>query len=57
MKKVVNSIADRSRTRRQPSLAVVDTAPVRVSCPERLHAVLRDMAIDQVAYVFEDAKK
>ncbi|MGZ5091462.1 MAG: hypothetical protein ACXWIP_09715 [Burkholderiales bacterium] len=55
MKKVVNSIADRSRTRRQPSPAVVDTAPVKVSWPERLHAVLRDVPIDQVAYVFEEA--
>ncbi|MGZ5163839.1 MAG: hypothetical protein ACXWIT_25525 [Burkholderiales bacterium] len=55
MKKVVNSIADRSRAKRKPAPAVVDTAPVAVSWPERLHAVLRDVPIDQVAYVFEEA--
>jgi sulfopyruvate decarboxylase alpha subunit len=51
MKKVVTNIADRSRARRKTSPPVVDTAPAAASWPDRLHAVLRDMAIHQVAYV------
>ncbi|HEV7391496.1 MAG TPA: thiamine pyrophosphate-binding protein [Burkholderiales bacterium] len=51
MKKVVTDIADRSRARRKTSPSVIDTAPAAASWPDRLHAVLRDMAIHQVAYV------
>jgi sulfopyruvate decarboxylase alpha subunit len=51
MKKVVTNIADRSRARRKTSPPGVDTAPTAASWPDRLHAVLRDMAIHQVAYV------
>ena len=51
MKKVVTNIEDRSRARRKTSPSVIDTAPAAASWPDRLHAVLRDMAIHQVAYV------
>jgi sulfopyruvate decarboxylase alpha subunit len=52
MKKGETSLVERPHARRKPSRPTLDTAPATAaSWPERLHAVLRDMAIHQVAYV------
>jgi sulfopyruvate decarboxylase alpha subunit len=51
MKKAETSLAERPHARRKPSRATLETVPATASWPERLHAVLRDMAIHQVAYV------
>jgi sulfopyruvate decarboxylase alpha subunit len=49
MKRDVTTAAQRPRAqRKQPASA---SAPVAASWPERLHAVLRDVGIHQVAYV------
>ena len=50
MKKAVARVAERSRAARKPArLAAVASAAA--SWPDRLHAVLRDLGIHQVAYV------
>jgi sulfopyruvate decarboxylase alpha subunit len=51
MKKEETSIAERPQARRKRQSPVIDGAPSAASWPERLHAVLRDMGIHQVAYV------
>jgi sulfopyruvate decarboxylase alpha subunit len=51
MKRGEASTAERPQARRKPSRSTLDAAPPTSSWPERLHAVLRDMAIHQVAYV------
>jgi sulfopyruvate decarboxylase alpha subunit len=51
MKKGETSIAERPQARRKPQSPATDDAPSAGSWPERLHAVLRDMGIHQVAYV------
>jgi sulfopyruvate decarboxylase alpha subunit len=51
MKKGETSIAERPQARRKPQSPAIDAAPAAASWPERLHAVLRDMGVHQVAYV------
>src|SRR2546430_13397280 len=51
MKKEESGVAERSRARRKSPKLAINVASVTTSWPERLHAVLRDMAIHQVAYV------
>src|SRR4051812_32913214 len=51
MKKGVTSIAERPQARRKPAGPEIEAPSAIASWPERLHAVLRDMGIHQVAYV------
>ena len=50
-KKAENSVAERSRNVRKKAPVAIPKTGATASWPERLHAVLRDMGVHQVAYV------
>jgi sulfopyruvate decarboxylase alpha subunit len=51
MRKQASSVVDISRARRKPRRAAIKVAPLAPTWPERLHAVLLDVGIQQVSYV------